>query len=269
MDRPIDSPIITLTTDWGTKDFFAGMVKGRLLSMVPNARIVDITLELEPHNIPMATFVVRNGCLHFPAGTIHIIDINSVETAQQAFVVVEHNEQFFICTDNGLPYAVFGKECNRVVRLDVMQDSDYYNFAAYNLFCQVASMLAHGTPLEELGTVVSTLRPSTPLNYVDQGSRLIAHIAYIDSYGNAYLDITHAEFERVRAGRPFTMQMSDHTRDGLSRIASSYDDSGSLASAVLTVSATGLLEIAINRNSAEQLLGLHPFDHMIFNFQER
>jgi hypothetical protein len=89
----MQSPIVTLTTDWGDRDFFAGKVKGKLYSYIPGVRVVDITHNIEPFQFMKAIFVVKNACLDFPKGTIHIIDINSSETAQMPFVVVEYKEQ--------------------------------------------------------------------------------------------------------------------------------------------------------------------------------
>ena len=69
------TPIVTLTTDWGTQGFFAGMVKGVLVNMVEGIQVVDITHGIEPFNIMAATFVVKHACLGLPAGTVHIIDV--------------------------------------------------------------------------------------------------------------------------------------------------------------------------------------------------
>ena len=89
---------MTLTTDWGDRDFFVGKVKGKLYSYIPDVRVVDITHNIEPFMSTKAIFVIKNACLDFPKGTIHIIDVNSSETAEQPFVVVEYREQFLSTT---------------------------------------------------------------------------------------------------------------------------------------------------------------------------
>ena len=72
--------IITLTSDWGSTDYYAAAVKGALLSRLPNATIVDITHEIEPYNISQAGFTLKNCYRSFPPGTIHIIAVDTIES---------------------------------------------------------------------------------------------------------------------------------------------------------------------------------------------
>ena len=140
--KSMGSPIVTLTTDWGYSDYYIGRVKGKLYSYIPGVQVVDITHGIPPYQITRATYVVKYGCLGFPPGTIHIIDVCSSQTPEQPFIVVEHNEQYYICTDNGLPAAVFGTDGVKAAIIDkVNQETDSYTFAACDLFCKVAAML--------------------------------------------------------------------------------------------------------------------------------
>lgn len=265
----MEAPIITLTTDWGNKDYFAGIVKGKLYSSIPNLRVVDISHGIEPYNLFSAAFVVKHGCLGFPPGTIHIIDVDSVETADRSFIVAEYMQQYFICTDNGLPDIVFGGQCTRIVELSVPQESNFYTFAAYHLFCNVATLIAQGTPLEQLGRTKQQLNPNTKVGYLEQGNRLVAYIIHIDSYGNAYLNITLDEFEAIRAGRNFTVNIHNSNNERIHRISDSYlsiTPDNQHTGLILTVSATGLLEIAICHDSAEQYLALSEMKKIEFLF---
>ncbi|MBR1850206.1 MAG: SAM-dependent chlorinase/fluorinase [Bacteroidales bacterium] len=262
-------PIITLTADWGSRDFFAGMVKGRIFSQLPDANVVDIALGLEPYNIVQAVFVVRSACTTFPEGTIHIIDVNSEETIDQSFVAIEYRGQYFICTDNGLPYAVFGNDFTRAVQLHVFQDSDYFTFAAYNLFCKVAVMIAQGEPFDSLGVAVDTLNRRQVPTYVDDGSRLSVYVTYADSYGNIYLSLTHSEFEALRRGRRFHLVVREYT---VTELSPGYDEvrqtSRNSVRLLLTVSATGYLELALKEASATKLIGVRPGDTVLIYFDD-
>lgn len=266
----MDHPLVTLTTDWGSKDFFAGMVKGRLYSMIDGVQVVDITHNIEPFHQGNAAFVVKNGCLDFPPGTIHIVDVNTTEDKDTSFVVVCYHEQFFICTDNGLPYAVFGDQFDKVVQLNVYQDSNFFTFGAYNLFCRVAQLIAGGTPVEELGVRVDTLKPSTPLKFILRPDSLLCYVQYVDNYGNAYLNITYDHFMEILDGRSFTLMCKGNR---ITSVSDSYLDSVAQPSrpyhtqAVLTVSATGYLQIALQKASAQQLIGLTTMDSVEFLFK--
>lgn len=258
----MESPIVTLTTDWGDRDFFVGKVKGKLYSYIPNVRVVDITHNIDPYQFQKAIFVVQNGCMDFPKGTIHIIDINSSETAEMPFVVVEYKEQYFICIDNGLPGEVFGREATQSVVIDVPRETDFFTFAASDLFCKVAAMLAQGATLDQIGASYE-LDIRTP-RITDVSNDIIkVPVKYIDSYGNAYLDMTYEQFEELRRGRAFSILVREAQ---ITKMSHSYADvrSGGL---LLTVSSTGFLQVAIREGSAEQLFGLQNLQAVVITFK--
>ncbi|MCR5424405.1 MAG: SAM-dependent chlorinase/fluorinase [Bacteroidales bacterium] len=261
----MESPIITLTTDWGYRDFFAGMVKGKLYSQIANLRVVDITHGVSQFNIPCAAFVVRHACLGFPKGTIHIIDIDSQETSTAAFVIVEYKEQYYICTDNGLPYAVFGNDFTKVVAFHC-DPADNCTFAAYDRFCGIAIQLANGRRPEDLGTRKDGLIPASTYTYISSNNTLKVYVAYIDAYGNAYLGITYDEFRNIQRERPFRLITNGPTITSLSNTYGTADKTDLRAKEALTVSATGLLEISLYHASAERLMGLHVNEYVTFNF---
>lgn len=267
----MDRQLITLTTDWGYRDFFAGKVKGKLYSYIPNAEVIDITHGIEPCKLYDAIFVVRNACLDFPPGTIHIIDVCSSQTAESPFVVVRHRDQYYICTDNGLPYSIFGDDASQAVVIDnINQESSFYTFAASDLFCKVASLIAHGATLNDLGFPAEQFHRITPYTNTPLPDGIKTYIAYIDAYGNADLNITYEEFERERRGRNFKVYVQEQV---LTEVVPSYINAraagNSRAALLLTVSSTGLLQVAIRDGSAEQLLGLRAQESINIRFFEK
>ena len=265
----MESPIVTLTTDWGTKDFFAGMVKGRLYSLISGVRVVDITHNIDPYNLVHAAFVVKNGCMEFPKGTIHIIDVNTVETRENGFIIVEYKEQYYICTDNGLPSLVFGDKWDSVTSINMYQDSSFYTFATYNLFCKVAMLLACDTPLSELGKQEDSLKPCTGVSYVENKDGLLAYVMYIDSYGNVYLNVKYSEFMKILNNRNFVLRVGKYKVTDVSLSYADKQQGGPLKQLVLTVSATGYLQLALNQASAQQLLGMKVREPVTIEFYEK
>lgn len=260
--------IITLTTDWGSKDFFSGMVKGKLLSAVPDAQIIDISHHIDSFNIPNAAFVVKQACLGFPAGTIHIIDVDSYETRTTGYVLVVRQGQYFICTDNGLLPLAFGRDYDEARHISVYHDSDQYTFVAYTLFCKVAAMIANGSSLDDIGEPIDQLVEKLPLSFIEMPDQITARICYIDEYGNAYLNISYEHFERCRKGRTFTIRIHEGE---VREISDCYmpDDTTVVRrqrGLLLTVSATGLLQIAYQHSSAEQLFNLKVGENIIIRF---
>ena len=254
------TPIVTLTTDWGDRGFFAGMVKGALMRLIEGVQVVDITHRLEAYNIMTASFVVRHGCLGFPEGTVHIIDVAS----QQPYIVVRSRGQYFICSDNGLPALVFGDAVEAVVSIPV-QAGGIYNFAAYNLFTPVAARLLGGTPLGDIGPQHPQLLQRPLPGYLQQEEYYRIYIHYIDDYGNAYLGMSYEEFERLRQGRTFVIQVRGDMY--VTELSRDYRSGGN-GELRLTVSATGQLELALNSRSLAQFAGLKVNGSVLLKFKD-
>ena len=257
-------PIVTLTTDWGEQGFFAGMVKGALMRLVEGVQVVDICHQLKAHDVMNASFVVQHGCLGFPEGTVHMVDVAS----QAPFVALRVRGQYFLCSDNGLPSLVFGQEVEEAVRLET-QENGIYNFAAYNLFCPAAARLLKGASLSDLGPQHPQLLQRTWPKYVQQGEYYCIYVHHVDSYGNAYLGMTYHEFEQERQGRRFEMIVREQR---INEIMDSYYQQHATADPRrklrLIVSATGLLELAVKESSFVQLIGLRTNDAVILKFKD-
>ncbi len=259
----MSTPIVTLTTDWGDAGFFAGMVKGLLYSHIDGVQVVDVTHGLEPHNVMTATFVVRQACTGFPAGTIHIIDV----ATQQPFLCIKAHGQYYLCSDNGLAAMALGDAMEDVRTINVKPDGSY-NFAAYMVFARVAVMLARGASLDDIGQRPAQMIQRTLPHYLQQGENYRLYVHYIDRYGNAYLGISYKEFEEIRQGRDFVLSVRDQEVTELSTgyhtTSASTDPRRRLR---LVVSATGLLELAIKEGSLAQLVGLRVSESVLLRFK--
>ena len=246
-------PIVTLTTDWGENSFFAGMVKGRLYSTIPDVRVVDVCHTLKPFDLIGSPLVIQNSCMDFPKGTVHIIDILSEEQSGQGFLVVQHKSQYYICTNNGLPHIVFGSNYEKAVELTPYWSSPSYNFAAYDIFCPIAAKIAAGAQLSDLGCDATLLEKRLQL-YMVMGNIIKTHVWHIDSYGNAYLDIKNDDFLRELDGHPFELVYRS------TRVGNLYPSYADCVHPSLTVSATGYLEIAMYKQRAADVLGISLYD---------
>ena len=94
--------IITLITDFGTKDHFVAKIKGAIISDLPQASIVDVSHQISPFNIMEAAYVIENSYQHFPEKTIHIIGVDSEKTIEQSQLVIILDNHYFICANNGI-----------------------------------------------------------------------------------------------------------------------------------------------------------------------
>lgn len=258
------TPIVTLTTDWGHQGFFAGMVKGALYSTVEGIQVVDITHHVDPYSVMSATFVVKHACPGFPVGTVHIVDV----ATQPPLLVVKAYGQFFLCCDNGVPASAFGDEIEDAAVIPVSEGMSL-GFAAHTYFVPVAQRLLAGAALSDIGPRPESLMRRNMVGWMPSGDEYHIYIHYIDDYGNAYLGMTYHEFEELRRGRRFEMTVREQR---ISEMMDSYYQQPASADPRrklrLTVSATGLLELALKESSFVQLIGLRTNDAVILKFKD-
>ncbi len=256
--------IITLTTDWNNKSHYQGAMKGKLLSLFKSASIVDISHEIEVHNIVQAAFTLRNCLPYYPKGTVHIIDIDSASKTYKPVVILK-NQHYFICSDNGLYSLIFTtppEEVIEITRFPVTQTT----FPALDVFVPSAIHLARQKPLKSLGDPVSLSKENMPLRPAIEKNTIIGHVIYIDNYGNAITNITKELFERVGQEKPFDIFIQSN-RNRISKISDYYDavENGDL---VALFNISDLLEVAINKGNIAELLGLSSHSSIIVKFKE-
>ena len=247
--------IITLTSDWGTSDYYVAAVKGTILSYMPDATIVDITHEIDPFNIPQVGFTLRNCFRCFPKGTIHIIAVNTVESPDKPHVVVKAEGQYFIATDNGIFGHILDEgKYDEAVYIDVPQDSDTFNFATRDRFVKVAAMIAKGEPLSNIGAQREQLNLGGMFCAVVRGNTIEGVVIHIDSYENLITNITREMFERERRGRDFTIMVKGNLYT-IDKISDSYMDVREV-DLVAIFGSHGYLELALNQAKLASLCGI-------------
>lgn len=260
-----NSPIVTLTTDWGDHQFFSGMVKGALCSLIGNVRIMDITHHVTQFNVQDAAFIVKRACTGFPSGTIHLIDVAS----QPPFIVVKAYDQYYLCCDNGLPQEVFGDNIDEICSI-TYNPNQSGTFASYAVFPKIAAKLASGATLTDVGQPYGLKNRLSASHYepLSEGSYKV-YIRFIDSYGNAYLGLSEDEFEALRQGRRFYFDVrSAYVRE---KMEAYYDNPPSLDSNRrfrLTVSASGNMELSISGASFSQLMGRKANESVILKIKD-
>jgi S-adenosyl-L-methionine hydrolase (adenosine-forming) len=248
--------IITLTSDWGTRDHYTASVKGAILRQLPDAVIVDISHAIQPYNLNQAAFIVRNSYRNFPEGTIHILCIIEEASIESPHTLVFQDGHYFIGADNGIFSLIFDQKPEQVIELDVIQDSNYFTFPGRDVFAKVACHIAQGKPITELGhpkkSVMEklTLRPVVDPNYIK------GVVIYNDNYGNAYTNITESLFSEVVQKRKFAVTFLSRNNN-IRTISKSFMDvpPGEM---LALFAATGHLVIAQRNSKASELLGLKP-----------
>lgn len=250
--------IITLTTDWGKANHYAGAVKGALLRRIPGALIIDISHDIDCFDIMQASFVLRNACNDFPPGTIHIIGINTEAGIDTPHIVVKHNEQYFIGADNGIFTLLIDAEPQIAVELDIIQETDYFTFSERDVFVKVAAMIASGESITKIGTAYQALNERIAFKPVVYPDKITGKVIFIDNYENVFINIDKKLFNTIGRNRSFEIGLR-LPGEVINELHQSYSDVVP-GERLALFGSTGYLEIAINQGKAASLLGLNLND---------
>ena len=272
--------LITLTTDFGTKDHFVGAVKGAIYSELADAKIVDITHEISPFNITETAYILKNSYKSFPDGTIHIVGVDSELREDNKHIALELDNHFFICPDNGL-ISMIASEINpkKIVEINI-HDRVESSFPVLDVFVQVACFIARGGNLSVIGKEITSYKKMVEIQpKVNQTqTQIVGGVIYIDNYGNVTSNISKKMFQEIGKGRAFKITV---TRYSFSKIFNKYNeiiggnskDIRQFDGTKLAIfNSAGFLEIAIYRSNlktvggASTLLGLAYRDPIIIEF---
>ena len=253
---PAPSGIITLTSDFGLRDPFVGVMKGRILLRHPSARIVDLTHEVMAHWPAEAGFWLARAYRWFPAGTVHVAVVDPGVGTARDIVLVESRGHLLLAPDNGLLEPVVRADgASRAWRLEpaglarcgVGRASA--TFHGRDIFAPVAAELAAGRvkPVE-LGAPVTSLVPG----WVDEPTlgdgRIAGRVITIDHFGNLLTDIDVSLLEGFREPRV-------HAGGIILPVRRTYGDC-TPGSTLALINSFGVLEIAIAEGRAADVLGL-------------
>jgi len=192
--------IITLTTDFGEKDHFAGAIKGAIHSELDEIKIVDISHSVSPFNISEAAYIIQNAYSSFPKGTIHLIGIDSELSPENKHIAVKLDDHYFICANNGIMSMICAEiSPEKIVEINI-HDRVETNFPVLDIFVKVACHIARGGTLDVIGKVINTIKPIKNLiPFInDEQNQIIGSVIYIDNYGNVVTNISANFLKRFR-----------------------------------------------------------------------
>ena len=206
-------PIITLTTDFGTKDHFVGAVKGAIYNELKDVRIVDISHHVTPFGITEAAYILKNSYQNFPNNTIHIIGVDSEISVENKPIAIELDNQFFICCDNGIISMITNEiKPDKIVEITIHNKVDN-KFSILDAFVRVACHIARGRMLEVIGKQIEEIKKLyeiQPLVNAEE-NKIVGSIIYIDNFGNVISNISEKTFNNVGKGREFEVVARNYT----------------------------------------------------------
>ena len=258
--------LLTLTSDIGEQDYLLGAIKGQLLSMLPQAVIVDISHSLSPFNYTQTAYISRNAIRKFPPFTFHILLVNLFEKKPEHLLLAFHQDQYIICADNGLLSMIVEGRPEIVIGLPLEKVAARNTMHCVEVMANAISKLQAGQDFRNIGIPdieyleKNHLRPLLGENWIE------GQIILIDNFENVIVNITHEQFEEQRRGRSFRIIFK---RDEMiSAISETYADVP-IGEKLALFNSAGYLEIAINKGNAAGLFGLQGFTEQSQNLQNR
>ena len=273
--------IITLTTDFGHKDYFVGALKGKILSELKEATLIDISHSIDLFNTLEASYCIEAAYSSFPKGTIHIIGVGSERVGDTQHIALQWDDHFFICADNGILNALLQKKvAQKMVAINIHERLQS-NASDMDVFVAVACHIARGGLLNVIGKEISELKPVNAVHtsVSNDLKTLKGQIIYIDSFGNCVTNVSQKQFIEVARNRKFEIQIKNKK---LSRIHKNYSDFPVAENKQLKdfegdflalFNENGFLEIAIYKSnpktvgSASTLLGIKFRDTITIEFK--
>jgi S-adenosylmethionine hydrolase len=258
-------PVITLTTDFGLRDEYVGVVKGVLLSTCGDAVIVDLTHDIEPQDVVAAAMTIGASFRFFPKGTVHMVVIDPEVGSDRRILAVRAEDHLFIAPDNGVLTPILTEDtfedAFHVNNRDLFAKTVSYSFHGRDIMAPVAARLACGLDISLVGPrlrMQQCRKIPLPAALYANGN-IIGEIIHIDHFGNLRTSITTEDFTKIPCGTKKEISIGPHTIDCIN---TTYADSG-LGTLIALFDSRNHLEIAINSGNAARKLGCRVGDKVI------
>jgi S-adenosyl-L-methionine hydrolase (adenosine-forming) len=270
------SRIITLTTDFGTSDGYVASIKGIILGINPQARIVDITHTIEPQSILQAAFVLHTTWRSFPEGSIHLIVIDPGVGSHRRAIILKTPSAIFVTPDNGtLSYILHDLSTaktphsyplsNQIARRALPEGCEavsitkqqYWHhpvsptFHGRDIFAPVAAQLSLDLAIREFGDEIESLNAfAIPVPWKDSAGHTMGQIIHIDRFGNLITNLRSNDIPPGGAAIEVRNQRIDNT--------ASYYAQGKGLMAI--IGSSDYLELSVREGSAATILGARVGD---------
>lgn len=254
---PTARPLITLLTDFGERDWFVASMKGAILSIHPQVRIVDLSHQIAPHRIDEAGYFLKSCYREFPEGTIHVVVVDPGVGSARRAIAVKSARYVFLAPDNGVLSSIFEDEqpveVREIDQLKYQRKSPGHTFDGRDLFAPVAARLAGLEPFESYGPVIGDYRRLPIAQPRWEQGILVGEIVYVDRFGNLITNLTPAHLEKIGSmgerSRP-VIRIGEQRIEG---VVNNYSEGPDEKPSAL-INSDGQLEIFLKEASAADFL---------------
>src|SRR5436190_10268839 len=249
-------PVIALLTDFGSRDHYAGTMKGVALGICPDATLVDISHEVPPHDVGGGALELAACFKYFPAGSIFLVVVDPGVGSARRGIAADTGDYKFVAPDNGvLTLALDETPARKIVELTerrYARPTVSRTFEGRDRFAPAAAWLAKGVELSVLGRPAGSIQRLTLPQPTATSEQVTGEVLRVDRFGNLITNIDRKTFQKLADDRGFEIRIGSHQ---VPRIVSTYADVGPGEICALFGS-TDRLEIAANGKSAATELNI-------------
>jgi len=242
--------IIALLSDWGESDFYSGAVKGVILSINPEAKVLDISHNIPSFDIRQASAQLYFSSREFPRGTIFIADVDPGPGLSKPILVVTKNGKYFIGPDNGIFTLIYENlEVEKIIHLTnkkyMAKGKPSYTFFGRDIFAPVAAWLSKGIPAQKFGKEINDPVKFKVLKAHIKKNVCYGEILFIDRYGNIITNISRELISQLNIKFGNRVKLKVGNNEFEARFVNTYAQ-GELGEFICLISSTDTLEIAVN-----------------------
>ena len=247
---------VAITTDFGTKDPYVATMKGVILSINPEVRIVDITHEIEPGNIHEAAYILKEAYKFFPKGTIHVAVVDPGVGGKRRPIAIKIEDFFFVGPDNGLFWPII--EQSKPSLIIHLNNRKFFlphisnTFHGRDIFAPVAGHISKGVELKNMGLPINdpvVLSIERPILLKD---RIVGQVIRVDHFGNLITNISEQDIVS-QFGNKDDLEI-EVAGIKIFHISKAYSDVKPKMLLAI-IGSTGFLEISANLASAADIIG--------------
>jgi S-adenosylmethionine hydrolase len=259
-------PLITLLSDFGLKDPYVAEMKATILTICPNARIIDISHMIEEFNVKTGAFVLASAAPYFPEGTIHVAVIDPGVGTERRALLVQTVRAFYIGPDNGvLMLAAKKSQIKRVftpANPEFMLPRVSSTFHGRDVFAPAAAYLASGVNPEKFGPEIKDYVVPSFAHPKLRAKDLVGEVLHIDNFGNVVTNVSIEDLKKICIKVRGQLVLRHKNESYYVNLLSAYGnaETGSL---LVLIGSHGFLEIALNQGNASRKLRMKMGDTLI------
>ncbi len=268
-------PIITLTTDFGTRDAYVAAMKGVIFGLSPDATVVDVSHDIARHDVAEAAYALASASMYYPTHAVHVAVVDPGVGSSRVPLVLETPRGAYVSPDNGTLTHVLNEfgarysatEPDAPPRMQIPEGCRAYEldkpaywlprvsrtFHGRDVFAPTAAHLANGVPASALGSSVESVVCLPRPAFTSCGNTTTGVVVHVDTYGNL---ITNVPADALSADSE--VRISGHVIEGLS---DSYQKA--VGSLLAIIGSRNTLEIAVGEGDAQASLNASIGDQVV------